>query len=319
MTDDPLARLRDELVCAADRRNAAAPAPPRRRLRRRGWIALGAVLVAAPAGATAAGIIEFGKGTEAQARVIVVDVLHDTAHLPACKRPGRTQIDLTDAAPLPGITATLPALRRPAADLDPAGVLRRLPTSLAAGPILRRTVRRFRMPGDVEVIAWVQEGEGLGAVTDPAGCDRARRERGAVLTAKRSAPVQQAVAHQLAELFDGAAHAQSFRIFLQTPPRKRFSGAGAGMTVRAGRRLPSGLLVSGSARGVGRMYAGIGRPQTAAVLLRAKRPAQARRVPARITVRDGFYAFVIPRGTGPVDLTEVTATGRVVRVLAVRR
>jgi len=321
MTEDPLARLRDELVGAADRLNTAgAPAPAGGRRRRRGgWIALVAVLIGAPAGAAAAGIIEFGESTDSQARVIVVDVLRDTTRLPACTRPHRTKNVLTDTALLPGITAALPALRRPATGIDPGRVLRRLRVSLAGGPILRQSVRRFLMPGNVELISYVQEGEGLGAVSDPVRCDRTRRERAALLAADRSEPVRRAVARQLADLFEGAARAQGFRIFVQSPPRTPFAGTGAGSSVRPGRRLRSGLLSSGSAGGGGRMYAGIARPRTAAVLLRAQRPGQAKRIPDRIAVRDGFYAFVIPRGTGPVSLTEVTATGSVVRVLPVRR
>lgn len=65
MTDDPLAQLRQQLVEAGDRRaearRAAEPARATRRFERRGtWLALVAVLVAAPAGAAASGIIEFG-------------------------------------------------------------------------------------------------------------------------------------------------------------------------------------------------------------------------------------------------------------------
>lgn len=65
MTDNPLTQLRQQLVAAGDRRAqqrpADAPVRSTLRARRRGaWLALAALLVAAPAGATAAGILEFG-------------------------------------------------------------------------------------------------------------------------------------------------------------------------------------------------------------------------------------------------------------------
>ncbi len=116
MTDDPLAWLRDQLVAAADRRNeAAGPARARRSRRRGGWIALAVVLVVAPAGATAAGIIEFGESDEAKASAIVVDVLRDTSQLPACTRERTRRTVLSDGSPLRGISATLPSLRRTSA------------------------------------------------------------------------------------------------------------------------------------------------------------------------------------------------------------
>lgn len=322
MTDDPLARLREELVAAAYRRNEARhgiPAPNRRRQRRRrgGWIALGAVLVAAPAGATAAGIIKFGKSDESKARTTVVAAMRDTAELPACRSARTTRTVLTDGLPLRGITATLPSLRRAAAGIDPERVLRRLLPRLP-GPVLRRTVRRFVMPGDVEVIAYVQDGGSVRPASDPAGCHAARRERATRLSAGRSRSTRQAVAVELARL-EGTTRSQMLLVFSQSPPRSPFSGTGTGTPVKPGQRLRTGLLSSGSGQDGRRRYVGIASPRTAAVLLRAQRPGHAGRFPARVAVQDGFYAFEIPPGIGPVSLKEVTAGGRVMRTLAVRR
>ncbi len=325
MTDDPLARLRDQLVAAADRRNEAraggiaAPDRGRRPRRRGGWIALAVVLIAAPAGATAAGIIEFGKSDESTARAIIVDAMRATAELPVCTRTRTAGTVLSDGVALPGITATLPSLRRAAAGGDPERVLRRLRTRLPGGPILRRTVRRFVMPGNVEVIAYVQEGAVLSAARDPAGCHQARRERAAVLSEDRSEPIRQAVASQLAELLENATRSQTLWVFSQSPPRSPFAGSGAGAPVLPGRRLRTGLLSSGSNGDGARRYVGVAGPRVAAVLLRAQRPGRSGRFPARVAVRDGFYAFVLPRGLGPVSLREVTAGGRVLRTRPVRR
>lgn len=322
MTDDPLARLREELVAAAYRRNEARhgiAAPNRRRQRRRrgGWIALGAVLVAAPAGATAAGIIEFGKSDESTARTIVVAAMRDTARLPVCSRAPTTRTVLTEGLPLPGITATLPSLRRAAPGLNADRVLRRLRVSLP-GPVLRRTVRRFVMPGDVEVIAFVQDGGSVRPAGDPAGCHAARRERATRLSAGRSRSTRQAVAVELARL-EGASRSQMLMVFSQSPARSPFSGTGAGAPIKPGQRLRTGLLSTGTGQRGRRRYVGIAAPRTAAVLLRAQRPGHTERFPARVAVQDGFYAFELPHGIGPVSLDEVTTRGRVLRTLAVRR
>lgn len=62
MADEPLDRLREELVRAARRKAQTTPA--QRRLRRGTlWGALAVALVGVPAGATAAGVIDLGGGT----------------------------------------------------------------------------------------------------------------------------------------------------------------------------------------------------------------------------------------------------------------
>lgn len=64
MTDDPLVQLRKQLVDAGERRAAKrfGLSAPRGRVRRRGgWLALTGLLIVVPAGATAAGIIDFGS------------------------------------------------------------------------------------------------------------------------------------------------------------------------------------------------------------------------------------------------------------------
>jgi hypothetical protein len=322
MNDDLLVRLREELVAAAFRRNEARHAISgldRRRQRRRrgGWIALGLVLVAAPAGAAAAGIIKLGKSDASKARTIVVAAMRDTAQLPVCSRARTTRTALTEGLPLREITATLPSLRHAAAGIDPQRVLRRLRVPLP-GPVLRRTVRRFVMPGHVEVIAFVQDGGSVRPASDPAGCHAARRERATRLSAGRSRSTRQAVAVELARL-EGATRSQMLLVFSQSPPRSPFSGTGAGSPVKPGQRLRTGLLSSGSGGGGRRRYVGIAGPRTAAVLLRAQRPGHAGRFPARVAVQDGFYAFELPPSIGPVSLHEVTAGGRVLRTLAVRR
>lgn len=65
MTNDPLQRLRHQLVDAANRQ-AAAGAQPTRRTRRATWLAVGLAAIAVPAGAAAGaatGIIDLGSGS----------------------------------------------------------------------------------------------------------------------------------------------------------------------------------------------------------------------------------------------------------------
>ena len=140
-----------------------------------------------------------------------------------------------------------------------------------------------------------------------------------MLAADRSEAVRQAVAGQLAALFESATRGQPLWVFSQSPPRAPFAGTGAGAPIHSRQPLRTGLFSSGSAQGAGRRYVGIAGPATAAVLLRAQRPGAAGRFPARVEVEDGFYAFVLPRGIGPVTMSEVTASGRVLRTRPVRR
>jgi|GEM_PF-2991054 len=68
MSEDPLTQLRQQLVDAGERRAEARAAAARTRKRggRRGlWLTLGAFVIAVPAGATAAGVINFGTSGSA--------------------------------------------------------------------------------------------------------------------------------------------------------------------------------------------------------------------------------------------------------------
>lgn len=63
-TNDPLQRLRSQLVDAADRRATPSEQPARttRRSRRATWLAIGLAAIAVPAGAATTGILDLGSG-----------------------------------------------------------------------------------------------------------------------------------------------------------------------------------------------------------------------------------------------------------------
>lgn len=63
MTDDPMQRLRNQLVDAANSKAATAAARPARRTHRATWLAIGLAAIAVPAGAATTGIIDLGSGS----------------------------------------------------------------------------------------------------------------------------------------------------------------------------------------------------------------------------------------------------------------
>jgi hypothetical protein len=93
---------------------------------------------------------------------------------------------------------------------------------------------------------------------------------------------------------------------------------GGGTLVRTGQPLTPGLVVSGGAGNQRRVYAGITGPAAVRVLVRGRRGGRVRGAPQSVPVSQGFYALVLPAGTGPVHLHEVTANGTTLRVLKLR-
>jgi hypothetical protein len=82
--------------------------------------------------------------------------------------------------------------------------------------------------------------------------------------------------------------------------------------------LRPGLRAAGSAGGGRDIYVGIAGRRATRVLIRPRRPTNLV-IPAGVAVVDGFYGVVLPEGTGPVDLREVTAGGTQLRSISLRR
>jgi hypothetical protein len=101
-------------------------------------------------------------------------------------------------------------------------------------------------------------------------------------------------------------------LWIVTLLHKGEGGFGAGLRLRPGDPLGPGVVTSGSAPG-GHRYVGIADPRSARVIVD---PAHGRSKAAR--VHQGFYSFVLPRGSGHVGLREVDATGATVRTFPLR-
>jgi hypothetical protein len=133
---------------------------------------------------------------------------------------------------------------------------------------------------------------------------------------RRSEQVMRWAERRLAEFRDTAPGLQT----LWVTARERRRASGSRTPVRPGQPLRPGVLFSSS---VGRrhrsIYVAIADRRATDVRVRTKHPGRVRCVPRRVAVRQGFYAIVLPAGTGPVDLREVSADGATLRALTLRR
>jgi hypothetical protein len=286
--------------------------------RRRGWRRTSVFAVAAAltvsGGALAATQLVGGQSAETQGRKIALEAVRDTAGLPPCTPAvASRKLVLSDSAPLPEIREALPALAAPVPRDNQARALSMLPHDRPAGPVLRRTVRAIAAPDGVTLIVYVQQGFGFGALRDPDACGQARRERAAVLDKDRAEDVKRWAERRLTQMADTVPGLQTLNVLAGVHGQSGMPGAGA--LVRPGQPLRPGLLLSGSAGGHRSVYVGIAGQRASEVLVHAKRM---RGVPERVAVRQGFYAVLLPAGTGPVHLREVTANGTTLRVLTLR-
>jgi hypothetical protein len=309
---DELERQLRRAVRAAEN---VRPVRPRRGWRRMSVFAIAGALTVS-GGALAATQLVGGQSAETQGRKIALQAFRETAALPACSTLAPTsKLVLSDSAPLQEITAVLPSLASAAPSDDQARALAMLPRGIAGGAVLRRTARTIAVGGGVTLVVYVQSGGGMSALRDPDACARARRDRAAALGEHRSEQVKRWAERRLAQLRDTAPGLQT----LWVSALERGRAGGSGTPVRPGQPLHPGLLFSG---GVGRrhrrIYVGIADGGASGVLLRTKHRGRLRGVPRRVAVNQGFYAVVLPAGTGPVDLREVTADGATLRVLTLR-
>jgi hypothetical protein len=288
---------------------------------RRGWRRTSAFALAAAltvsGGALAATQLVGGQSAETQGRKIAFQAVGDTQVLPPClPAVASRDLVLSDGAPLPELVAELPALATPASREVQQRALAMLPRGRRGGPVLRRTVRAIPASGGVTLLVSVQQGVGVGAVRNPEGCGAARRERAAKLSVGRSDEVKRWAARRLAEMADTVPGLQTLMVMARVPGQSGMPGGGT--LVRPGQPLSPGLVASGSAGRHRHVYAGIAGPQVARVLVRGGHGEKIARVPGSLPVRQGFYAVVLPEGTGPVDLHMVTASGTTLRVVKLR-
>lgn len=279
---------------------------PRRRWRRTAAFAAAAVLTAS-GGAVAATSLVGGPDAEAEGRRITLEAVRDTGELPACRRSSGRGLRFSAARLAPEIRAALPALATPA----PIAVQRRALGLIADTPaqtaVLRATARVMSAGGGVELLAYVQEGVLGSGPRDPVACAEARRARVATLAAGRPEEVGRWALRRLAEYRDTTPGLQSLVVTARVAGSSGYGGSGT--PVRPGESLRPGLLSSGSVGDRRSVYVGFASPQATRMLVRDEDGRRVHGAPSSVPVRDGFYAVVLPRGTGPVRLREVTSAG----------
>lgn len=291
-----------------------------RRRPRRGWGRMSAFALAGAlavsGGALAATKIGGGRAAESDGRKLAWQAVRETSELPACQKVARRATPaLSDEPPLPAITAALPALRTPAASADRERAIR-LGQLAGGGAVLRRTARTIAFAGGIRLAVLVRQGAGLGAPRDPDACRKARLQRAATLSDDRPEDVGRWAQRRLAGLSDTAAGLQTLWVTARVSGGSGSSGAGT--PVRPGQRLAPGVL-SGGGAGHGRsVYVGVAGRHATSVLVRGRNGDRVPGAPRRVAVKQGFYALLLPSGTGPVRLRERTAAGKLLDSVALR-
>ncbi len=279
-------------------RSVAARAPERRgRWRRR--VALLVVPLALAGGGAGATALVGPDGVEKAARRLEVRALRETARDPSCRYADALRRGVLVEGFVPSeVSRVLPALRRPGRR-TPAGA-DEVAARVGGFRILRASLLVGRFDGGLRLAAGVTEGAGLGRFVDPAACLAARQAVVRRVRPDAEDAVRVAALERQRRADDVRPGARTFWVWQYGD---RGSG-GSGITIRAGRPIPTGLLGSGSGG-----YVGIARSEATAIDVRSRRTG--RRL-ARVAPQDGLFAFRLPRGTGPLSLRQLAADGRVV-------
>ena len=287
---------------------------PRRHWRRTTAFALAATLLVSGVALAATQLTGTGQSAETQGRKIAFKAVAETAKSAAC-RPARASgaLVLSDGPALAGITDTLPALASPASPASRAKARALVPAyPQPIRTVLSRTFRVIPLQQGLSLLVYVQLGAGY--LADPAACAHARLDRAHDLAKDRPDAVRAWAERRLGQLRDTATDLQTLWESVHIPGQS--GSGGSGSPVRPGDNLHPGLLSFGGAGHGRRVYVGIAGRRTTHIIVRPAHPAPA--LPARVPVRDGFYAVLLPRGTGPTRLLEATADGTIVRVVRLR-
>jgi hypothetical protein len=291
--------------------------------RPRRWIALITVpLVFAAAAAAAKIVTQSGESPE---NVLINRVLGETGRSAACRVTGPRKSGLSNEAPDPVITATLPALARPPHDPPPPAVVA-LAERGSGGAVLARTIRVVALPDGLSLIEYVAHGEGPFTLVDPRRCLAARLARLAALRPRAHDRLREAVARELRRMPETNPGTQSLSLTkLERRPGAPLDGGGASFPVLTTETtLATGVVFSGSGCEYARpghpaycspiYYGGIVKPDTAYLTLqpapRVTWPGT-RRIRRRIGVNEGLFLFTVPRGTGPELVVQHARDGKV--------
>ncbi|HEX4345156.1 MAG TPA: hypothetical protein VHZ31_06295 [Solirubrobacteraceae bacterium] len=216
-----------------------------------------------------------------------------------------------DAAPAPEVTATL-------APGEPAGsalrtLLRRY--TWVSGEILSRTVRLARFPDGEQVLVFVSQGAGFFTQLDPDACDRARRSRLARLHPEHDA-VREIATRMLAQRLIRAPSEQMLWFGVVFAAHNRV-GVFHGEPIKPGHALDTRLSGARESRDA-TVYAAIAVRGATLVRIASSRTPARHPIKRSVAVRDGLVAFTLGPGTGPVEVRELAADGRVLAVQRVR-
>jgi hypothetical protein len=313
-------QLLDAVAAHARTSNKSAHTRVRSRLRSRRALA-GALVPLVIAAAAAAAVIA-SRPSETVAQRLLSRVLAATKHTAACRFGGFRHAVLSDMAPSPGITATIPQLAVVPHGSPPVAALRLAEEQ--GGTILVHTIRQISFPGDIRLVMFVDVGRYPFEAINPAGCVVARLDALRQLRPKPSQTVRASVDHLIEADLSTRPGVQTFA--LETIPSGRTgapqygSGAGAGIPVAPDATLPTGIVSQASACGRGgsdhtprctpTLYLGIAIPGTARVRIEPARRGELGTPTEVAPVRDGVFAFTLPRRAGQIVVTQQTSTGR---------
>jgi hypothetical protein len=226
---------------------------------------------------------------------------------------GRLHAPLSDEAPDPLITAVLPGLAS-TPRVPPSASAVALAEHNSGGAVLARTIREVHLPDGITLIVYVAHGQGPFTLVDPKRCLSARLAELAQLRPDADDPLRRQVARTIEASPDTDPGAQSLSL---SHREHDLLGGGASFPVGPRQPLSTGVLFSGSGCERRRcspiFYGGIAAPKTAYLTLTPVRHTGTHRgrIRRRIAVVEGFFAFTVPRGTGPELVIERARDGGV--------
>jgi hypothetical protein len=183
-----------------------------------------------------------------------------------------------------------------------------------------------RLPERVRLIEYVAHGEGPFTLVDPRRCEVARLALLARLRPGKRDRLRETVARQIRLMPETNPGTQSLTLTrIEQRAGAPLDGGGASFPVPpAQASLQTGVLFSGSgcenatpghpAHCTPVFYGGIVKPSTAYLTLEPAPTNLARRVRRRIGVREGLFAFTVPRDTGPELIVQRARDGRPLEV-----
>jgi hypothetical protein len=301
--------LRRQLLgSVSDRRSTAAGSarlgPRRLRGRRRSGLAIAVLSLAVGGGVAGAATQLLGEpGTRERARSLVQQAVTQSSVRASCQAAVVTFVDTEPVAALRALFGSSPARVAPQ--------VRALVRREARGEVLSRTIRLVPAGGGRRLLAYVSASRDPFTVADRAGCHRAQRSRLLALHPADDA-VRRLARRLLAdEQRQRLPHGQM--LYLSLLGERGTAGAAAGIS-DGGRGVPTGVILGSTSLG----YAGISVARATTVRVSTKNPHSRRWLRRTYPVRERFFAFTLPRRTGPVEVRQLAADGRTLAVQTLR-